>query len=60
MEHAVVVGATGRVGTAVVKFALEAGHRVTGHERSSALPRHHRHRPDADGLIHQMKTARLT
>jgi putative NADH-flavin reductase len=36
MEHAVIVGATGRVGTAVVKFALEAGHRVTAVARNPA------------------------
>lgn len=36
MEHAVVLGATGRVGAAVVKFALEAGHRVTAVARNPA------------------------
>ncbi len=36
MEHAVVLGATGRVGAAVVDFALEAGHRVTAVARNPA------------------------
>jgi putative NADH-flavin reductase len=36
VEHAVVLGATGRVGAAVVTFALEAGHRVTAVARNPA------------------------
>jgi putative NADH-flavin reductase len=34
MEHAVVFGATGRVGAAVVTFALDAAHRVTAVARN--------------------------
>ncbi len=36
MEHAVVFGATGRVGAAVVELALAAGHRVTAVARDPA------------------------
>ena len=36
MEHAVVFGATGRVGAAVVRLALDAGHRVTAVARDPA------------------------
>jgi uncharacterized protein len=36
MEHAVVFGATGRVGAAVVRLALDAGHEVTAVARDPA------------------------